>query len=207
MFILKTFDNLDCLSFTDFCILSNPKFIEHYEQYMKRSTKISAEMHKLLIEKRMDGFSVIELRDAFVSIDDSYVDLDDARRRIYRQILRFMKNNWLRNEGRGQQKRYFQTDLLKTLLVTPKQDSVDVDIALAPDYSVLSHECNQHKGELEIVLGEIEEYQSLNGRFPELEPKLIPLLDQAKERSAHLLGKVNGLTNVLKTLSEGKPTC
>ncbi|MDH5927385.1 hypothetical protein L8S13_13815 [Vibrio lentus] len=172
---------------------------------MKRSTKISAEMHKLLIEKRMDGFSVIELRDAFVSIDDSYVDLDDARRRIYRQILRFMKNNWLRNEGSGQQKRYFQTDLFKTLLVAPKQEFVD--IASVPDYSVLSHERNQYKGELEIVLGEIEEYQSLNCRFPELEPKLIPLLDKAKEHSAHLLGKVNGLTNVLQTLSEGKQTC
>ncbi|MGR5307979.1 hypothetical protein [Vibrio mediterranei] len=172
---------------------------------MKRSTKISAEMHKLLIEKRMDGFSVIELRDEFVSTNDSYVDLDDARRRVYRQILRFMKNNWLRHEGTGQQKRYFQTDLFKAIQVAPKKASIN--ITSTADYSVLSRERNQHKGELEIVLGEIEEYQSLTGRFPELEPKLTPLLDQAKERSAHLLGKVNGLTNVLKTLSEGKPTC
>ncbi|SKA74569.1 hypothetical protein SAMN02745132_04858 [Enterovibrio nigricans DSM 22720] len=118
-----------------------------------------------------------------------------------------MKNNWLRNEGSGRQKKYFQTGLFKTLLVKPRQDSVDVDIALTPDYSVLSHERDQYKCELEIVLGEIEEYQSLNCRFPELEPKLIPLLDQAKERSAQLLGKVNGLTNVLKTISEGQYTC
>jgi hypothetical protein len=171
---------------------------------MKRSPKISAVMHKLLIKKRMDGFSVVELRDASISTDDSHVDLDDARRKIYRQILRFMKNNWLRSEGNGQQKRYFQTDLFKTFQTASKLESVGIDISSIPDYSVLNHERNQHKGELEIVLGEIEEYQSLNCRFPELEPKLTPFFEQAKERSAHLFGKVNVLTNVLKTLSEGE---
>ncbi|NOI25726.1 hypothetical protein [Vibrio mediterranei] len=174
---------------------------------MKRSTKISAEMHKLLIERRMDGFSVIELRDALVSIGDTNLDLDDARRRVYRQILRFLKNNWLRSEGSGRQKRYFQTDLFKTLLVTPKKSSVDVGMASASDYSVLIHERNQYKAELEIVLGEIEEYQSLNSRFPELEFKLTPLLEEAKERSAHLFGKVNVLTNVINTLFEDTATC
>ena len=50
-------------------------------------------MHKLLIEKEMDGFTVVELRNASISIDSSFVDLDDARRKVYRQILRFMSNN------------------------------------------------------------------------------------------------------------------
>ena len=75
------------------------------------------------------------------------------------------------------------------------------------DYSVLFRESNEYKGELEIVLGEIDEYQSLRYRFPELESRLSPLLQQAKERSAHLLGKVNGLTNVLKALSDDNLPC
>ena len=174
---------------------------------MKRSTKISAEMHKLLIEKRMDGFSVVELRDAFVSIDNSCADLDDARRKIYRQILRFIKHSWLRSEGSGQQKRYFQTDQFKSLQANPKQEAVNVNHSLPPDYSVLNQERNQYKGELEIVFGEIDEYQSLSGRFPELAPKLTPLLEHARARSAHLLGRVNVLTNVLKTLSEDCQPC
>ncbi|MFW7524801.1 hypothetical protein ACODM8_11745 [Vibrio ostreicida] len=174
---------------------------------MKRSTKISAEMHKLLIEKRMDGFSVVELRDAFVSIDNSCTDLDDARRKIYRQILRFIKHSWLRSEGNGQQKRYFQTDQFKSLQENSKKEIVNVNHSLTPDYSVLSHERNRYKGELEIVFGEIDEYQSLRGRFPELAPKLTPLLEHARARSAHLLGKVNVLTNVLKTLSEDCQPC
>lgn len=164
-------------------------------------------MHKLLIENKIDGFSVIELRDAAILVDHNYVDLDDARRKVYRQILRFLKNNWLRSEGSGQQKRYFQTDLFKTCQVPPKLKCVDVGFTSTPDYSVLGYERNQSKGELEIVLGEIKEYQSLNRRFPELEPKLNPFLEQAKERSAHLLGKINVLTNALKALSGDSQAC
>ncbi|TKF23241.1 hypothetical protein FCV43_04150 [Vibrio genomosp. F6] len=174
---------------------------------MKRFLKISDEMHKLLIEMEMDGFLVVELRDAFVSIDDSYVDRDDARRKIYRQILRFMKNNWLISEGTGQKKRYFQTDLFKSLQADTVSENSNITISASPDYSVLRHERNQYKGELEIVFGEISEYQSTCSRFPELEPKLTPLLEQARDNSAQLLGRVNALTNVLKTLSENISSC
>ncbi len=87
---------------------------------MKRATKISAMMHKLLIEKEMDGFSVVELRDAFVCTDNGSTDKDEARRMVYRQIRRFMENNWLKCEGKGQKKRYFQTTQFKNLQVKPK---------------------------------------------------------------------------------------
>ena len=174
---------------------------------MRRSIKISAEMHKLLVERTLDGFSVIELRDEYVFLNASNIDSDEARKKVYRQILRFLKQGWLRSEGRGRQKRYFQTDSFKALNFEKKVGSVDVEMPSKHAYSLLVNECNQYKGELEIVLGEIEEYQSLNVRFPELEPKLTTLLDEAKERSAYLLGKVTGLTKVLKMLYEGKQSC
>ncbi len=168
---------------------------------MTRSIKISLFMHKLLIEKGMDGFSVIELRDAFLSLNEFEVNSEEARKTVYRQILRFLRNNWLRSKGKGRQKRYFKTDLFHSLHVIPKLERSYFNMTSEPDYSVLRYECDQYRAELEIVLGEIDEYKSLNCRFPELELKLNPLLEHAKERSAHLLGKVNVLTNVLKTLS------
>lgn len=174
---------------------------------MKRSMKISNEMHKLLIEKEMDGFSVVEIRDAFVSINNSCIDLDDARRKVYRQILRLVKNNWLRSEGTGQKKRYFQTDLFNGIRNNLVQKDTPITISGISDYSVLRHERNQYKGELEIVFGEINEYQSLCSRFPELESKLAPHLERARDHSAQLLGRVNVLTNVLNTLSEDNLSC
>ncbi|EJE4205433.1 hypothetical protein P3631_10395 [Vibrio parahaemolyticus] len=174
---------------------------------MKRSTKISAMMHKLLIEKEMDGFSVVELRDAFISTDNSGTDPDEARRMVYRQIRRFTNNSWLITEGKGQKKRYFQTNLFKGLQVKPKTLTTRLGLSSSPDYSVLICERNQYKAELEIVLSEIDEYQSVIRRFQKLEIKLTPLLEQAKERSAQLLGKVNVLTNALNALSEETASC
>lgn len=176
---------------------------------MKRSTKISAIMHKLLIEKGMDGFSVIELRDASLSISDFRKEPDEARKRLYRQIFRFVSNGWLESEGEGRNKRYFQTDLLRSLNVKPKvgQKNTPSSMKPTPDYSVLRHERNQYKAELEIVLGEIDEYQSLSRRFPELEQRISPMLQQARERSAHLFGKVNVLSNVINTISSDVVEC
>lgn len=166
-------------------------------------------MHKLLIEKGMDGFSVIELRDTSLSISDLSKDPDEARKRLYRQILRFVRKGWLESEGEGRDKRYFQTDLFRSLNVKPKLEQKNTPYSVKPtiDYSVLHHELNQYKAELEIVLGEIDEYQSLSRRFPELEQRLNPMFQQARDHSAHLLGKVNVLTNVISITSSDVVEC
>ncbi|MGR5512232.1 hypothetical protein ACPV4Q_15015 [Vibrio diabolicus] len=75
------------------------------------------------------------------------------------------------------------------------------------NYSILNCERNEYKGELEIVLGEVDEYQSIVSRFPELKNKLAPLHQEVKDRAALLLGKVNVLTKVLNTLYEGDEQC
>ena len=63
---------------------------------MKRKTqKINKYMFTLLIEKGMDKFSVVELRDGFLKIMLERHSLDEARKYIYRQILAYEKKGWL----------------------------------------------------------------------------------------------------------------
>ncbi|MDF4350665.1 hypothetical protein P3435_23355, partial [Vibrio parahaemolyticus] len=102
--------------------------------------KISAEMYKLLIERTIDDFSVTELRDEFIVLRGFHIDADEARKKVYRQILRFMKHGWLRSEGSGHQKRYFQTEAFKAIQVEPKLVNVDIEIASDQGYSVLTSE-------------------------------------------------------------------
>ncbi len=89
---------------------------------MKRSMKISAEMYKLLIERTLDGFSVIELRDELIVLKGSPIDPDEARKKVYRQILRFIKKGWLRSEGSGRQKDTFRQTLLNLLMWSQSQE-------------------------------------------------------------------------------------
>ncbi len=169
---------------------------------MAELVKAREMMHKLLIEKDIDGFTVVELRDSAVADGFCPDNLSEARKKLYRQLLRFVENNWLTSQGSGRDKQYFQTDLFKRLHTQKTSASSALVSAPAQDYSVLHIERNQYKGELEIILGEIEEYQSLKQRFPELKAKIGPLLALANERSARLVGKMDGLTKALKSLSE-----
>ncbi|PML49707.1 hypothetical protein BCT76_07675 [Vibrio tasmaniensis] len=176
---------------------------------MKRARRISAVMHKLLIENGLDGFTVLEARDLWLSLDNVDSNSAEARKKVYRAIFHFEKKIWLRSEGSGRKKRYFQTEQFKVLhnnVTTNNQADINPKIPIQ-NYSILSNERNEYKGELEIILGEIDEYQSIVSRFPELENKLAPLHQEAKERAALLLGKVNVLTKVLSTLYEGNEPC
>lgn len=130
---------------------------------MKRPIKISALMHKLLIEKGMGGFSVIEIRDAFLSLIEEEIDPIEARKKVYRQILRFEKKQWLVSEGSGRDKRYFQSEKFKqqSLLNGTNKESDIEQKHTASDYSVLVMERNEYAGELEITLNEIDECRSI----------------------------------------------
>ncbi|MFS1975321.1 hypothetical protein [Vibrio splendidus] len=176
---------------------------------MKRARRINAVMHKLLIENGLDGFTVLEARDFWLSLDNVDSDSAEARKKVYRAIFNFEKKSWLRSEGSGRKKRYFQADQFKALYdnVTANNQADIKPQVPVQNYSILNSERNEYKGELEIVLGEVDEYQSIASRFPELKNKLAPLHQEAKDRAALLLGKVNVLTKVLNTLHEEDKPC
>ena len=174
---------------------------------MKQTKAINPYMYKLLIEKEMNDFSVLEARDELVSSIEGMTNLDDVRRVIYRQILSFQRKGWLVHSGNGRNKRYSQTESFKQLSLQPllskKQKNLFKNSELdSKECSVtaLVREKKQYEGELAITLGEVEEYQSLMERFPKNRDALLPLFSEAKERSAKLLGKMNALSNTIQTL-------
>ncbi|MFB2656324.1 hypothetical protein [Shewanella xiamenensis] len=182
---------------------------------MKHSKKINAIMYKLLIEKEMDAFSIIEARDALLQIESSNLDANEIRKKIYRQLWLFQRNGWLKSAGSGRLKRFYVTDEFRKLSIVSKKNTLAASsrrqkqrsIGNENEYFVLVKERKEHEGELKIVLGEIDEYRALQTRFPTLEDTIAPLLQCSKLRSAELLGKVNVLTNVLKSLSIEELTC
>ncbi|CAK4068622.1 hypothetical protein [Vibrio sp. 16] len=174
---------------------------------MKETYKIDSVMSKLLIDNEMDGFSVVKLRDEALKLDETSDDIDAERKRIYRQILRFLKKGWLRSQGEGRSKIYFVTDEFKALQTQPKDNRSRKKTINFNGQSILREELRQSQGELEIALGEIDEYQSLIDRFPELVISLGEHLSAKRIHSARLLGKVNALSNALNSLRPEARRC
>ncbi|WP_257575215.1 hypothetical protein [Vibrio parahaemolyticus] len=108
------------------------------------------------------------------------------------------RKNWLRYEGHRAKQTLLSNGQFKEqsdYRVSNHQSGINHETT-DQDYSILLNERNEYKGELEIVLGEMDEYQSIVSRFPNLEKRLAPIHQQAKERAALLLGKINALTTV-----------
>ncbi|WP_372378053.1 hypothetical protein ACBZ91_01375 [Vibrio natriegens] len=177
---------------------------------MKRSQKINVYIYKLLIEKKMDGFSVVEARDVARLFPESPKDINEVRKIVYRQILRCLENEWLRCEGSGREKRYFKTDKFNSLSFEPRKPKLrvkrtapkgSVTNQVTNDYSELIVERNKLKGELEVTLGEIDKYKVLKGQYPEQFQLLDGLQFVANEKAALFMGNINAITNMLNSLS------
>ncbi|MFH0286514.1 hypothetical protein ACGRSR_02565 [Vibrio owensii] len=181
---------------------------------MKKVTRINFYMFKLLIEKGMNDFSVIEARDVLHDIDDSFSNKKEARKYVYKQLLSFEQKGWLSVSGSRRDKRYQITNEFKELTIEPgasrkRQANADSMTGQIPDSSLcaLKHEKKQHEGNLAITLGEIEEYQSLLMRFPNNKQDIQPLFNTARERSAKLLGRINALTNWMQVVQGHGQKC
>lgn len=97
---------------------------------MNKVIRINPHMFNLLIEKGMDGFSVIDARDTLLNSDVTFPSKDDARKYIYKQLLSFEEKGWLSVVGTHRAKRYHQTSEFKALTVearVARKSKVNVD--------------------------------------------------------------------------------
>ncbi|MEZ8822865.1 hypothetical protein AB6E04_00805 [Vibrio amylolyticus] len=154
----------------------------------------------------MNNFTVTEARNALMKHYEEFDDPYVARKTIYRQILLLIRKGWLKHTGKGHGKRYQKTELFMQQSFEPKEDplerkgaSSELQASAVNSFNVLRSEKNRYEGELAIILGEVEEYQSLIERFPNKQDFFFPMFIDAKDRSAKLLGRINALSTVLKT--------
>ena len=182
---------------------------------MPQVIKLNQHIYSLLIEKECNGFTIVELRDELLTVTDTYQDIDEARKFIYRQTTALERKDLLKAKGSGRHKKYFKTELFNSVTFVAKQVVIkqeklstgNIDNQASPFVETLLNEKKQFEAELAILLGEVDEYKALQKRFPEHLNLFFSALDNAKNNSAKLLGKVNALTTVLAYLESGDPQC
>jgi hypothetical protein len=160
-------------------------------------------MHKLLIEMGLDEFTVIELRDEALHAGLLPQDADEMRKKIYRQILRFQRLGWLTSQGSGRRKRYSVTSNLSNMKLgrLPKvKDKMAVSQSVVLDITALHDNVKRYKAELEITLGEIEEYHLLHTKLPKLKKVLANEISKANSYTTSLLGKIKATEFAIESL-------
>ncbi|EDL5063838.1 hypothetical protein ACH9C7_01920 [Salmonella enterica subsp. enterica serovar Agona] len=179
---------------------------------MKSAVKLHPYMYKLLIEMGFNEFCAIHLRDALLKITDDYAEVTEARKFIHRQLLRLESLGFIyKIESSGGKSRsvYKKTESFHSTIFIPRALPKNSRLIAMPEKMKpsapgadrflvdIEKEKVIHEAKLAVILGELEEYQSLMERFPAKKICFMDLYQQAKNQSAELLGRVTALTKVL----------
>lgn len=65
----------------------------------KPSIKINAQLNAILQDENFDDFNVTQLRDAYLAMSSTVEEPIEARKYVYRQILRLVKKGLLLKKG------------------------------------------------------------------------------------------------------------
>ncbi|WP_270820613.1 hypothetical protein [Aeromonas sp. Y311-2] len=178
----------------------------------QRKVSIQAEIYKTLVVDRLDGFTLKELRDAYVdylALRSTPAELG-AYRKVYRQVLRLQKRGLLAQfKIAGEPAKYYKTPLFyDTIFVEVFHRDVMppavikknmASIAATQQHFVEQLQCQagQYQAELLTIIGESEEYQRLSEEFPGMRSKFETDYLQSTERRSKLLGQLRAIETVI----------
>lgn len=178
----------------------------------QRKVSIHAEIYKSLVIDCLDGFTIIELRDAyidFLALRSTPAEVS-AYRKVYRQVLRLEKHGLLTQiKQAGKPAKYYKTPLffetkfveIFSRDVMPanglKEKMACVVASQIPFIEQLKLQARQYQAELFASIGECEEYKRLSEAFPGMRSQFEAGYLQSTERSSKLSGHLRAIETVI----------
>ncbi len=172
----------------------------------KPSIKINAQLNSILQDENFDNFSVTRLRDAYLAISSTTKEPIEARKYVYRQIHKLVKEGLLLKKGTKNSKRivYQKSELfietkfiVQNTTATTANQITSVPSTTNDAIRQLEERLKESEVDLLTSIGESEEYMRLYQSFPEMKAHLESQYLQAREKSSKLLGQIKAIKSVL----------
>tara|TARA_R110000787_G_scaffold110012_3_gene218634 strand:- start:262 stop:837 length:576 start_codon:yes stop_codon:yes gene_type:complete len=183
---------------------------------MRKTVKMNNFLVEILKNETFDNFTVIQLRDKYLESSTSFSDSNEARKYVYKQILRLVGLGVLIKKGKknSQTTLYKKTGLFEVTIFISKENGDEMKnkstsriVKKSNDSSSLKQlefTLNEYKVDMMSALGETEEYIKLLDTFPEMKEQLRESYELARDRSSKLLGQIKALKNAVSIASENK---
>ena len=181
---------------------------------MARKMKLDKDLVEILLTPSFNNFTVLELRSAYLAnTKDPTLTKVEARRFVYRHILRLEKNGFLlKKKSQGKARVYYsKTESLKEATFEPsstKEDSLPEEqhVNSRNEYfTELQTKLSRYKSDLLSALGEMDEYRSLSKLFPKHAKAMEECYREASEECSKIHGRINGIEKLLsKGYSESR---
>jgi hypothetical protein len=182
--------------------------------------KIKEPLFSIIKEKSFDGFTVSQLRDVFLKIQDDGSTKKEARLFVYKQILRLLKKELLFKNTTKKGSRdaiYSKTPLFYETTIIPCHEYVNIGTKCLVENQLvtseneningltvndLKKEVKENKVDLISSISESEEYLRLIKIFPQAREYLYSNYLDASERSSQFIGKIRAAKKLLNYLPE-----
>jgi hypothetical protein len=156
---------------------------------------------------RLDHFSAIEVRTAYLIIDDNCESsASELRRFVYAELVKLVNRGWLKKMTSKKKgvTNYVKTDLFN--LKPQVQDAIEhrlLNVEHSNDnYQSIRCRLQDYKNDLLEGLGEAEEYRALRNDFPHMHDELQPKYNSIREANSRLLGKIKAIETIIKNRVE-----
>jgi len=178
--------------------------------------KMNVLLAKILEGETFNKFTVVKLRDEYLRHSQETLCAKEARKYVYRQIVRLVKLGLLIKNGAKNSHKitYKKTALFNevTLLANSSQEVLDekpfpISNEKKLDESsikMLEKTLNEYKVDMMSAIGESEEYIRLLDSVPEMKEQLREKYHLARDKSSKLLGKIKAIQTIIAIQSEAQ---
>ena len=176
--------------------------------------KMNVLLAKILEGETFNKFTVVKLRDEYLRHSQETLCAKEARKYVYRQIVRLVKLGLLIKNGAKNSHKitYKKTALFNevTFLSNSSQEVLYENKLPISDennlgkYSIKSLEktLKEYKVDMMAAIGESEEYIRLLDTIPEMKEQLREHYHLARDKSSKLLGKIKALQTIIEIQSK-----
>lgn len=181
---------------------------------MQKEIKMNNFLVQILKDETFDNFTVTQLRDKYLEISKSVSDKNEARKYVYKQVLRLVGFGVLIKKGKknSQTTLYKKTDLFEATSFLTKEHSDEVikESALqivkktneSSSLNQLEYTLSEYKVDMMSAIGETEEYIKLLETFPQMKEPLRESYELARDNSSKLLGQIKALKKAISIAQE-----
>lgn len=176
---------------------------------MTKAIKLNEDIYHLLVEKKFNHFTITALRNTLLALNDTYKNPDEARRFVYRQVVRLVDKGLLVRDENSSPKRaqYSKTPLFKTSIFTRVTNDSTASLSQSQViYKSFNNELHEaiktHESEMAVLVSEVEEYKRLIKENPNCHGPIVALLEKGQARLRSIEGKLAALNNVQKMVIE-----
>lgn len=176
-----------------------------------RDVKINVTLYEILVEGQLNDFSVIELRDTFISTTESGGSKDQIRRFVYGYILRLQRLKLLVRIPQPTSKKpiYRKTEEFMqvhwSLTSDPLWNQYSYKESVSKMQEALRKRLENCRHNHLTYKNECQTYKNLSNDFPSLASGLSNFHSRAEENTLKMVGEINAIKIAL-SLVHNKPS-